>query len=251
MTNRWIKLLIFDIKGYFGYFRRIYSTTSSLSYTFPPRTTIAGLISSILGYDRDSYYEQFSLKNSFIALQIRSQITRIVQTVNYFDIDSFTNDKFRGKSAPAQIIQELLVQKLPYEQLWYRVFFNSVNNSIMEDLERRIKDKKFYYPPSLGTANNIANVEYVDKLDAELLKKDEEVPIYTIIPRSKIKYLEPQEERRIYIEERVPVSFLKGREIEKVDDYIYEEFGRPLKVILNDEIFKFKIENNEIYGVFM
>ena len=57
------KLLAFDIWGEYGYFRRGYTTTSTVSYPFPSRTTIAGLVSSILGLERDSYYDIFSKEN--------------------------------------------------------------------------------------------------------------------------------------------------------------------------------------------
>ena len=39
------KLLAFDIWGDYAYFRRGYTTTSTVSFPFPSRTTISGLIS--------------------------------------------------------------------------------------------------------------------------------------------------------------------------------------------------------------
>ncbi|MDW8022877.1 MAG: CRISPR-associated protein Cas5, partial [Nitrososphaerota archaeon] len=46
-----MKLVVFDAKCFFAHFRKHFSTTSSLSYSFPPRTTIAGMMAAILGYD--------------------------------------------------------------------------------------------------------------------------------------------------------------------------------------------------------
>ena len=52
-----MNLIVFDIWGDYAYFRRGYTTTSTLTYPFPSRTTIAGFIAGILGYPRNSYYD--------------------------------------------------------------------------------------------------------------------------------------------------------------------------------------------------
>ncbi|MCX8153608.1 MAG: CRISPR-associated protein Cas5, partial [Candidatus Bathyarchaeota archaeon] len=62
-----IKLVVFDAKCFFAHFRKHFSTTSSLSYSFPPRTTIAGMMAAILGYDRGAYYTTFSSEKCRIA----------------------------------------------------------------------------------------------------------------------------------------------------------------------------------------
>ena len=64
------KLIAFDIWGDYAYFRRGYTTTSTVSFPFPSRTTIAGLISSILGFKRDSYYDIFEENNSKIGIKL-------------------------------------------------------------------------------------------------------------------------------------------------------------------------------------
>ena len=58
-----MEILAFNIRGKFAHFRKFYSNSSALSYFIPPRTTIIGLIAGMLGLERDSYYEDFSLDN--------------------------------------------------------------------------------------------------------------------------------------------------------------------------------------------
>ena len=82
------KLLAFDIWGDYGYFRRGYTTTSTISYPFPSRTTISGLISGILGLERDSYYDIFDENNSKIGLRILNPIKKVNINLNYLNTKS-------------------------------------------------------------------------------------------------------------------------------------------------------------------
>ena len=49
------KILIFDIKGPMAHFRKFYTNSSSLSYLFPPRTVVAGIIAGILGLPSERF----------------------------------------------------------------------------------------------------------------------------------------------------------------------------------------------------
>lgn len=85
------KVLVFDIKGPMAHFRKYYTNSSSLSYLFPPRTVVVGLIAGLLGLPSerhtnekgDIYYEKFDGKSCLVAISLRSKVRRIMQTVNY------------------------------------------------------------------------------------------------------------------------------------------------------------------------
>ena len=47
------ELLIFDIRGEYGHFRKYNTTTSPLTYSIPTRTAIAGILGAILGMERE------------------------------------------------------------------------------------------------------------------------------------------------------------------------------------------------------
>ena len=79
------KLIAFDIWGDYGYFRRGYTSTSTITYPFPSRTTIAGLISGILGLEKDSYHDIFSENNSKLGLRILNPIKKININLNYIN----------------------------------------------------------------------------------------------------------------------------------------------------------------------
>ncbi|MEM3832821.1 MAG: type I-B CRISPR-associated protein Cas5b [Thermoprotei archaeon] len=248
-----MKLLVFDVKSFFAHFRKHFSTTSSLSYSFPPRTTIAGMIAAILGYDRDSYYSIFSSDKCRIALQVKSPVRHITNTLNYLMTDKpLTLKKLMGAGGSMQVHVDTLVSgERELSQLSFRIFFNHEDEKLMNEVADRIRRHKFSYPPSLGTANNIASVEFVDVVDAEVYKPNDEVEVHTVIPISVIKKIYPQHERKIYIEDLVPADFSEDRKLRRKEDYVYEEKSKPIKVKVDCEVFSCTLNGDKVVGVFM
>lgn len=249
-----MKLLVFDIKGFFAHFRKHFSTTSSLSYSFPPRTAVAGLVAAIMGYDRDSYYEVFSSEKCRIALQVKSPVRHVTNTLNYLMTDRpLTLKKLRGIGGSMQVHVDMLVsgERQP-TMLSFRVFFNHEDEKLLNKVAERIRSRRFAYPPYLGTANNIAEVEYVDLVDAEVYRPSGEIEVHTLVPVSALRKVCPQHERRICLEELVPADFIKDRKLRREENYIYEGEGRPLRVTVDCEVFNCMLRDGErVVGVFM
>jgi CRISPR-associated protein Cas5h len=248
-----IPLTIFDVTGYFAHFRKYFSTASSLSYVFPPRTAITGMLAGILGYERDSYYELFSSNKCKIALRILGQVRRLTYTINYLMTDKpLTIGKLRGIGSSAQVHTEILSSgDRELHELRYRIFFNHEDGTVQKEIAERIADKKFYYPPSLGTANFIADLKYVCTIDGEIFKPREEVNICTVIPTSIVKSLHPQEGIRIYIEELMPADFSPERFLLRKETYIYEGSGKTIRALVDCQAFRCLLNGEEILGVFM
>ena len=261
-----MRLIVFDVAGYIAHFRKYFSTTSALSYAFPPRTTISGMIAGILGYERDGYYELLSSENCKIGLQIRKPIRRIVQMVNYLMTDKeamdawykkllrrpLTNRQLVSISQPAQVHAELVVADGQYlSELCYRVFFSHDDEALMKNLKNRLIERRFCYPPSLGAANNIATIDYIQTMEAEVFHPKEEVEVSTVTPTSIVKSISPQEGLRIYIEELVPADFSPDRILRRRESYIYEGSGKPVKLRIEGEVFRCSVKGGRVVGVFM
>ena len=71
-----MKILVFDIWGEYAHFKKIYATTSALSYVVPPKTSIYGYIGAILGLEKEDniYLKSFSDKKCLIGISVRSPI---------------------------------------------------------------------------------------------------------------------------------------------------------------------------------
>lgn len=89
-----LELLVFDIWGDYGFFRIPYTTTSSMSYPFPPKTTISGAIAAILGLPKNSYNETIFNKEDFkLSLRIMTPLNKEILGINLFNTRYRINPK--------------------------------------------------------------------------------------------------------------------------------------------------------------
>ena len=61
-----MKLISFKLSGRFGHFLRAETSASALSYPFPPRTVILGILGAVLGLPKDE--PQVALEPADIAI---------------------------------------------------------------------------------------------------------------------------------------------------------------------------------------
>lgn len=246
-----MRLTVFDVRGFSAVFRKHHSTTSTLSYSFPPRTTIVGLLSAMLGYERDSYYSLFSSEKCKIALQIKETVRHATNTINYLMTDRpLTLEKLRGRGGRMPVHVDVLFSGMhTLDQLFYRIFFHHENKVIHDELSERIRQGKFVYPPCLGAANHLADVQFVDSVEADVYRPEEEIEVCTVLPTSAIAELHPQEGTKIFFEELVPADFSEGRKPARVETYIYS--FSSIKVKLNREVFSCVVKGDKIVGAFM
>lgn len=165
------KVLVFNLMGSMAHFRAYYTNSSSLSYGFPPRTAIIGIISAILGYERDSYYEKFSIDNCKIALSVKSPIRKLIQTVNY--VRTKEEDGFGSyeRAIKAYLNAEIQTYQTPLEiilpdsltELRYRVYFwhKDENKEIFNSLKDKLKNSKSHFSISFGISEFLAWYEYI------------------------------------------------------------------------------------------
>lgn len=240
------RLLIFDLKGNIAHFRKFYTSSSSLSYSFPPRTTLTGIIGAILGRERNSYYEEFSADNCKIALSIRSPIRKIMQTVNYI----WTKDGYssaqgvinlfiarKQKKYPTPI--ELVVNSNLTEEIIYRVYFYHKDNTVMNDLYTIIKNGKSKYPVFLGLSEFLATVNFISDVpmpNINEIKSEKAADIVTICNAEHIaefNFALDDKTALQYVEEKMPLEFTAGREIKRTANFIHEKNQQPIKACLN------------------
>lgn len=230
------KILIFDLEGPMAHFRKYYTNSSSLSYLFPPRTVVVGLIAGLLGLpsekhrrsEKETYYEQFSSEKCLIAVSLRTKIRRMMQTVNYIKTTSLS--ELDGSAGSTQIPLEILLPETDRE-LTYRIYFHHVDDNIYNELKWRLHKQKFAYPPYLGLTEFLASIKYID--EGSISKNQEqELEIKTIC---KLKEVEIDFSEEIqYITEKMPIGFLYDRTPLPPENYVAEVKGRNMKVKVVD-----------------
>ncbi|HOV21333.1 MAG TPA: type I-B CRISPR-associated protein Cas5b [bacterium] len=250
------RLLIFDIKGAVAHFRKFYTNSSSLSYSFPPRTTITGLIAGILGRERDQYYEEFSTEKCKIAISIRTPVRKIMQTVNYIQTKS---DKggIKGVNLSAghtQIPLEIILPDRGFEELKYRIYFYH-KEQVFEQLKKVLKEKKFVYPPYLGLSEFIGELEFIDCLEETDImvyasKKDTTTDLVTVVNTEKIQeggliFEEDSGKILQYIKEQMPLEFDSQRNFKKGANFLYEKNNSNIKLKIKENYYKINYNNSE------
>ena len=229
-------LLIFDLIGSSAHFRKFYTNSSSLSYAFPTRTVITGLLAGLLGEPRDSYYETFSLEKCQIALSIRTPARKLIQTVNY--VQTRTASEFTGSAGGTQIPLELILPLPKQHELRYRIYLTHKDKQLLQNISSTVNDPT--YPPYLGLTECPGYTELVAQLsshDWHLTETDEPQSYRTIIPASKLDGGLYLEEGVQVLKEKIPLDFDQNRRIRAVGDVLYERSAKPIRAKLSGESF--------------
>lgn len=243
------RLLVFDLKGNIAHFRKFYTSSSSLTYTFPPRTTITGLIAAILGKERDTYYEEFGSQNCRVAISLRKPVKKIMQTINYIRTKG-SDDGFSSFSGVVKrFIEkgitkyptplELVISTQPSKEIIYRIYFWHVDQRVMDEVCLRTKEKKSVYPLYLGLSEFLADIEFIEDIPSQMIKECSSSQAVQIATVCNVEHLEKEglEFTDIhgsleYIKERMPLEFGDNREIKQKTNFIYERNQRGINARL-------------------
>ena len=233
------KLIAFDIWGDYGYFRRGYTSTSTITYPFPSRTTIAGLISGIIGLEKDSYHDLFNENNSKIGLRILNPVKKININLNYINTkEGFLLSDI--KSNPRVQVQAEFLKDVKY-----RIYVSLNDNNLMEELFSNLNEHKSVYTPCLGISECIANFQLVHEDMQELsISKGDDVEINSVILKSTGDLI--IESGKKYGAVKSPGFMDSERIVSKFLEYYYEENGNPVR-IKSCDFYKVGDENIVLY----
>jgi len=221
------EVLAFTVWGDWAHYRRIYTTTSSLTYPFPPRTAIIGMISAILGYKRDSYYNIFTQENSLIALEILNPVKTKIINFNLVRTKEKNFMRISSKGGRSQIPMEFLK-----EPKW-RIYLGIEDGERFETLLQMLKEHKSFYTLCLGISELIGNFTFEGTFllkGKQIITNEDEVQIHSIIPRTKdisIKAEPSLKYRRV----KVPAKMNNERVVLKFIEFFYEKNAKPVTLL--------------------
>ena len=217
------KLLAFDIWGDYGYFRRGYTSTSTITFPFPSRTTISGLIAGILGLEKDSYHDIFNEENSRLGLRILNPIKKLNINLNYVNTkEGFLLSDI--KSNPRVRVQAEFLKDVKY-----RIYVSLDDNSLMEELYSYLNEHKSVYTLCLGISECLADfcLAYDEIFNLNMVNEDN-VDIDSVIPKSTGDLIiEPGKKYGIV---KSPGFMNSQRVVLKFLEFYYEENGNPIKL---------------------
>ncbi len=216
-----MKILIFDIWGEFGHFKKFYTTSSPLTFSVPPPTAIYGILGAILGLSKNDYLNHINGRTTKVAIQILNPIKKTRMTLNYIDTKKAINFHFIKKSSGrTQIKTEFL--KNPA----YRLFINMNNENLFNQLIKKVKNRENHYTVSLGLANLLANFSFVGLEEAKPIDTSNKVD--TAILSENIEEIEVKEGKK-YFKEKLPIDMNLDREPLAYKDVVMELNGNSLE----------------------
>ncbi|GAB6273791.1 MAG: hypothetical protein STSR0004_06540 [Peptococcaceae bacterium] len=216
-----MKILSFHLRSKMAHFRRYYSNSSALSYSIPPRTTLAGILAGLLGYPRDSSYEQFSLDQCRISVALITPIKKQVQKMNLLMVDS-PNDLNGFQEHHSQTPTELVLpQNIRRGFIDYQVWVSHQDETVMHDLERLLTLCPLGFgskgiSPALGTAPHLGWLEFGGLTEGIEVLEEEVAIIYSVIPLRQLKEIRLtglNEVKYRLVKEDVPLEFNSERRI--------------------------------------
>ncbi|NPV43982.1 hypothetical protein H0A61_00623 [Koleobacter methoxysyntrophicus] len=242
-------LLSLDIAGKMAHFRKFYTNSSSLSYPFPPRTTIIGMLAAILGIERDGYYDLFSRESAKIGVRIMGSSRSIIQTVNYINTKELRH--LDGSGGGTQIPLEIILPLDFSNLLVYRIFLTHEDPGVVKEIFSLARERRTKFPLYFGLTEFTAWIQGVclyEHEDFEFLKSDgEEVGVFTVLPAKNIQEFSELISGIKVHKDRIPLDFTTKRTLSGACSVIWEATGKPLKLKIKGEFFRTPEES----GVFL
>lgn len=235
-----MKILAFDIWGDFAHFRKYYTTSSPLTFSFPPPPTISGILGAIYGCDKftNEYLKLFGIDTCNISLKILSPIKKTRIGLNLINTkDGFwVPIKKKNHEPRTQIPVEFV--KNPK----YRIFFHTEDEHLFEILSQKIENHSPTFTISLGLSELLANFEYIGQFNCEKVDNCHNyIDISTPIVADKIVDFEIEQNKK-YFKEKLPIKMDTQRIVERYNDIVYESQGCTIKTKVDTY---YRLENGE------
>jgi CRISPR-associated protein Cas5h len=167
-----IPFVTFRYYGKYAHFRRPYTNVSSLSYPFPPRPTIVGLLGAILGVQKDKVAKLFNDEHLKVAVSIEQQVKTVTHVTNFRQDGSggieYSIKRPKKDWKPKKLKNIPYYNKatqIPMELLRapsFLIYTHLADNGLYEQLLSRLKTERYVYTPCLGLSEFLANIEYIN-----------------------------------------------------------------------------------------
>ena len=225
-------VLVFDLWGDLGHFRKPYTTTSPLTFAFPPRPTLAGIISAIIGLGKNEYADYFPKKDANIGLRILKPVKKIRMSQNLIDT--------KKAKLFSRIKQRTQIRFEYVKDLGYRIYFQHRDTALYERLKALLKNHESIYTVSLGLSELLANFRYVGDFGLQKVAGNNSTTINSVIPDkgTEVEF----EQGKEYFSMNIPLEMNCSRIVTQFGTVLYEQNGKPL---LAKTEFHFKVENEE------
>lgn len=212
--------VIFDCSSNMAMFRKPYTTTSSVSFAFPPPTAVAGLISAIVGLNNGAgenaanadYWR--ALSGTRVAVSILGATRWLRAALNFWNVKN-------PQSTPhIQVKHQFLASPV------FRIY---VKGGVEGRLREKLEKDSFVYTPFLGVAYALAELRYRGECVDEAID-GENIGVDSVLPRSEGLELDVMASGGAF-KEIVPLKFADDRALLESVTVLYSG-GRGNRLVL-------------------
>jgi CRISPR-associated protein Cas5h len=226
------RIIVIDLKGAMAHFREFYTNSSSLTYSFPPRTVVTGILAGVMGLPRDSYYDKFNSQSCRLGMSILSPFRKIMNTLNYSYMKSATHFVI-NKGQHFQVQFETVIpaeNSSLWGELTYRIYFWHSDKSIMDEIKGRTQQRRYKYPPFMGISEYTAELEFVEEITEDRIQEirsDDYEDFATVLNADLIaEYgleFKNGNQPLQYMKEIMPLEFKSDRSNKSMGRFIFEK----------------------------
>lgn len=171
------EFLIFDIWGDLAHFRRYDTTSSPLSWPFPPRPTVFGMLGAILGLGKERYLAEFQDEQVIVAVSMRERPRSLRVSYNHVDTKAARDfGRMKPSGGRTQIRREVLAD------VRYRIFFRHPDQKLQENLAALVRAHRSIYTVSLGLASLLADFAFVASIKPSPCPLTENTEVVSLVP---------------------------------------------------------------------
>ena len=234
-----MSIVAFKLWGDYAHFSHPATIYSSLTYPIPPKTTIMGFLGALIGVD-----EYYKLNNILYSIKVNKEIVKKSFVFNgiKFALASSMHLKegYQDASQKKQFYRELICAPE------YIVFLDL--SFLEDDLKNKIitalKEHKSCYTPYLGINFCIADFEWIEIKEIELIK-DEIYEIDTFTKQEDFLFKEIEPNTKLTTA-NIPCNVEEGRVFKDFYEFIIEISGTKSIISKNQN----NIYNINDYGVY-
>lgn len=251
-----MEIFSFDISGKFAHFRKFYSSSTALSFSIPPRTTIIGILAAILGKEKESYYEDFASDKIRIGIVVCSKLKKSFHRLNHLSIKGPAD--FRGAKLHIQTPFEVISpENFASELITYKIYVSHFEDglNLFNELKSKISRKNNIFPISFGVAPfsaNIHNYSFFNdqnireiEVNRELISFDSAINSENVLEL----FYDKQNVSDFMIEDEImPADFKANynRELSKMNKVLFIDGGNKLKVKFSGKYYQLNKEGDHI-----
>lgn len=224
-----VRVLAFDVSSSLALFRKNYTTTSALTFSIPPPSSVKGLVGAILGLKYGEMQEK--LKDAIFGIQVLSEIKKTRIMTNLINTKISIAPLGIGGSPRIQVRMEYVHEPR------YRIYINIPYDELMDRLRDMLIEHKSHFTPYLGTAYCIANFEWVGDFQTTEKTLNTSTEVITAIPKDWISRMNVVSGVR-YMVERVPRHIDSYRTPESYIDLVFDAGGNPVSGQFNHSLYE-------------